>query len=119
MTIGIDLGTANVLVYVKGKGIIIRKPSVVAVSESHHIVAVGEDVRFHAHPFVTGPFNGISSIGNFRRNAADDDPLSGVNRLLLFPGDCLFTGFPSHCISSPVQSDCPCGRPLSPPRLVI
>lgn len=29
--IGIDLGTANTLVYMKGKGIIIREPSVVAV----------------------------------------------------------------------------------------
>jgi rod shape-determining protein MreB len=43
--IGIDLGTANVLVYVKGKGIVIREPSVVAVSESHHILAVGEEAR--------------------------------------------------------------------------
>ncbi|HEY8818570.1 MAG TPA: rod shape-determining protein, partial [Candidatus Limnocylindrales bacterium] len=32
MKIGIDLGTANILVYVKGKGIIITEPSVVAVS---------------------------------------------------------------------------------------
>ena len=45
MKIGIDLGTANVLVYVKGKGIVIREPSVVAVSERHHIVAVGEEAR--------------------------------------------------------------------------
>jgi len=45
MKIGIDLGTANVLVYVTGKGIIIREPSVVAVSESHHILAVGEEAR--------------------------------------------------------------------------
>jgi rod shape-determining protein MreB len=45
MKIGIDLGTANVLVYVTGKGIVIREPSVVAVSESHHIVAVGEEAR--------------------------------------------------------------------------
>ena len=33
------------LVYVKGKGIVIREPSVVAVSESHHILAVGEEAR--------------------------------------------------------------------------
>ena len=33
MKIGIDLGTANVLVYVKGKGIAITEPSVVAVSD--------------------------------------------------------------------------------------
>jgi rod shape-determining protein MreB and related proteins len=45
MKIGIDLGTANVLVYVKGKGIVIQEPSVVAVSEDNHIVAVGEDAR--------------------------------------------------------------------------
>ena len=32
MKIGIDLGTANVLVYVKGKGIVIQEPSVVAVA---------------------------------------------------------------------------------------
>ncbi len=45
MKIGIDLGTANVLVYVKGKGIVIREPSVVAISETNHIVAVGEEAR--------------------------------------------------------------------------
>ena len=43
MKIGIDLGTANVLVYVKGKGVVIREPSVVAVSEDNVIVAVGEE----------------------------------------------------------------------------
>jgi len=45
MKIGIDLGTANVLVYVKGKGIVIREPSVVAVSDDNMIVAVGEEAR--------------------------------------------------------------------------
>jgi rod shape-determining protein MreB len=45
MKIGIDLGTANVLVYVKGKGIVIQEPSVVAVGEDNHIVAVGEEAR--------------------------------------------------------------------------
>ena len=45
MKIGIDLGTANVLVYVKGKGMVIREPSVVAVSEDNMIVAVGEEAR--------------------------------------------------------------------------
>lgn len=38
-----DLGTASVLVYIKGKGIVLREPSVVAVDEySHTILAVGE-----------------------------------------------------------------------------
>jgi rod shape-determining protein MreB and related proteins len=45
MKIGIDLGTANVLVYVKGRGIVIQEPSVVAVSDDSRIVAVGEEAR--------------------------------------------------------------------------
>ncbi len=44
--IGIDLGTANVLIYVKGQGIVLDEPSVVALdSESKRIVAVGREAR--------------------------------------------------------------------------
>jgi rod shape-determining protein MreB len=44
--IGVDLGTANVLVYVKGRGIVINEPSVVAVaSRDNSIVAVGSEAR--------------------------------------------------------------------------
>ncbi|HEY8344143.1 MAG TPA: rod shape-determining protein [Bacillota bacterium] len=44
--IGIDLGTANVLVYVRGKGILIREPSVVAMEkDTNKILAVGEEAR--------------------------------------------------------------------------
>jgi len=46
--IAIDLGTANTLVYVKGKGIIMREPSVVAVdikSENQKVVAVGSEAK--------------------------------------------------------------------------
>lgn len=43
---GIDLGTANTLVYVKGKGIIIREPSVVALKEKDRkILAVGNEAK--------------------------------------------------------------------------
>ncbi|WP_026174214.1 rod shape-determining protein [Effusibacillus pohliae] len=43
---GIDLGTANTLVYVKGKGIIVREPSVVAIrTDSGAIEAVGEQAK--------------------------------------------------------------------------
>jgi rod shape-determining protein MreB and related proteins len=45
MKIGIDLGTANVIVYAQGKGIVITEPSVVAVGEDNRIVAVGEEAR--------------------------------------------------------------------------
>ncbi len=44
--IGIDLGTATVLVYVKGKGIVLREPSVVAIDRNTNaILAVGEEAR--------------------------------------------------------------------------
>lgn len=44
--IGIDLGTANTLVYVRGKGIIINEPSVVAVNQkTGRVVAVGTDAK--------------------------------------------------------------------------
>jgi rod shape-determining protein MreB len=46
MKIGIDLGTANILVYVQGKGVVLNEPSVVAISEDdNRLVAVGEEAR--------------------------------------------------------------------------
>ena len=45
-TIGIDLGTANTLVYAKGRGIILREPSVVAVeAKTKNVVAVGSEAK--------------------------------------------------------------------------
>ena len=44
--VGIDLGTANTLVYVKDKGIVLREPSVVAIrSDSRDVVAVGLEAK--------------------------------------------------------------------------
>ncbi|MBC8136286.1 MAG: rod shape-determining protein [Fibrella sp.] len=43
---GIDLGTANTLVYVRGRGILIREPSVVALNvHTHEILKVGEEAK--------------------------------------------------------------------------
>ncbi|ABO51058.1 rod shape-determining protein MreB [Desulforamulus reducens MI-1] len=43
---GIDLGTANSLVYLKGKGIVLREPSVVAIQrETGQVLAVGEEAK--------------------------------------------------------------------------
>ncbi|MGQ9778796.1 MAG: rod shape-determining protein [Bacillota bacterium] len=43
---GIDLGTANTLVYVKGKGIVLQEPSVVAIArETNELVAVGTEAQ--------------------------------------------------------------------------
>ena len=46
--IGIDLGTANTLVYVKGRGIVLDEPSVVAIAEvrgKSQVLAVGEEAK--------------------------------------------------------------------------
>ncbi|OZB93367.1 rod shape-determining protein [Paenibacillus sp. XY044] len=44
--IGIDLGTANVLIHVKGRGVVLNEPSVVTIeSETKRVLAVGEEAR--------------------------------------------------------------------------
>ena len=44
--IGIDLGTATVLIYIRGKGVVLREPSVVALDkDNNRILAVGEDAK--------------------------------------------------------------------------
>ena len=44
--IGIDLGTASVLVYVKGKGVVLREPSIVAIdTRTNHIIKVGREAQ--------------------------------------------------------------------------
>src|SRR5579872_6714420 len=44
--IGIDLGTANTLVYVRGKGIVINEPSVVAINQkTKQILAIGHEAQ--------------------------------------------------------------------------
>ena len=66
--IGIDLGTANVLVYVKGKGIVMNEPTIVALNKkTNQLVAVGNDAktmlgRTPAHIEVVRPLaNGVIS----------------------------------------------------------
>ena len=45
--IGIDLGTASVLVYIKGKGVVLKEPSVVAIDrDTKTVKAIGEEARF-------------------------------------------------------------------------
>ena len=44
--IGIDLGTANTLIYVKGKGIVVNEPSIIALEEeTDKVIAIGNDAR--------------------------------------------------------------------------
>ena len=45
--IGIDLGTASILVYIRGKGVVLKEPSVVAFDrDTNKIKAIGEDFLF-------------------------------------------------------------------------
>lgn len=66
--LGIDLGTANSLVYVKGKGIVLNEPSVVAMNQkTGHLLAVGREAkqmvgRTPAHIIAVRPLiNGVIS----------------------------------------------------------
>ena len=44
--IGIDLGTASVLVYIKGKGIVLKEPSVISIDKNTgQVLAVGDEAR--------------------------------------------------------------------------
>ena len=44
--IGIDLGTANVLIYIRGKGIVLNEPSIVAIdTETKRVIAVGSEAN--------------------------------------------------------------------------
>ncbi|TCO78810.1 rod shape-determining protein [Marinisporobacter balticus] len=46
MEVGIDLGTASILVYIKGRGIVLKEPSVVAIDKNtNKLLAVGEEAR--------------------------------------------------------------------------
>lgn len=44
--IGIDLGTANVLIHIKGRGVVLDEPAVVAIqSETKQVLEVGEEAH--------------------------------------------------------------------------
>ena len=67
--IGIDLGTSSVLVYVRGKGVVLKEPSVVAYdNDTNEILAVGEDAR---NMIGRTPGN-ISAVHPLRRGVISD-----------------------------------------------
>ncbi len=56
--LAMDLGTANTLIYMRGKGIVLNEPSVVAINQdTHQVIAVGQEARNiigrHGHRVVT------------------------------------------------------------------
>jgi len=73
--VAIDLGTCNTLVYVKGRGILVREPSMVAIKKSEHkVVAIGYEAREmlgKTHP-------DIEVIRPMRDGVIDDDEVAEV-----------------------------------------
>ncbi|TKJ41250.1 rod shape-determining protein [candidate division LCP-89 bacterium B3_LCP] len=73
--IAIDLGTANTLVYVKGKGIMVREPSIVAISATDHkAIAIGHEARA-----MMGKTHGeIQVVRPMKDGVIDDDEIAEV-----------------------------------------
>ena len=66
--IGIDLGTASILVYIRGKGVVLKEPSVVAFDrDTNKIKAIGEDARL--------------MLGRTPGNIVDASSNSGIHRI--------------------------------------
>jgi len=100
--IGIDLGTANTLVFVKGKGIVIREPSVVAVDQKKNpprVMAVGAEAKdmigrtpgsiVAVRPLKDGviaDFNiAADMLKAFIRRAMNNSPFTRANVLICIP----------------------------------
>ena len=65
--IGIDLGTASILVYIKGKGVVLKEPSVVAIDrDTNKIMAIGEEARLMIGR-TPGNIVAVSSSGRYLR----------------------------------------------------
>lgn len=73
--IGIDLGTSNVFIYMRGKGIILKEPSVVAIDrDSRKVLAIGDDAQ---RMLGRTPSN-ILAVQPLRQGAISDFELTGI-----------------------------------------
>ncbi|MBQ7845697.1 MAG: rod shape-determining protein [Clostridia bacterium] len=73
--IGIDLGTSNVLIYMKGKGIVLREPAVVAIErESKKVLAVGND----AYRMIGRTPNNVLAVRPLRQGTVADFELTST-----------------------------------------
>ncbi len=66
--IGIDLGTANIIIYLSGQGVVLNEPSVVAVNENYEVVAIGEEAK----TMVGRTHNNIKTIRPLREGVISD-----------------------------------------------
>lgn len=73
--IGVDLGTSNVLIYMKGKGIVLREPAVVAIErESKKVLAVGSD----AYRMIGRTPSNVMAVRPLRQGTVADFDLTGT-----------------------------------------
>jgi len=73
--LGIDLGTSNVLIYMKGKGIVLREPAVVAIErQSKHVLAVGSD----AYKMIGRTPGNILAVRPLRQGVSSDFELTNT-----------------------------------------
>ncbi|MBZ0264441.1 rod shape-determining protein [bacterium] len=73
--IAMDLGTANTLVYVKGRGIVVREPSVVAIrKDDNRVVAIGREAR----DMLGKTHSNIEVIRPMRHGVIDDDEVAEI-----------------------------------------
>ena len=92
MDIGIDLGTANVLVYVKRRGVVLKEPSVVAVNrDTNQVLAIGEEAR----QMIGRTPGNIVAIRPLRGGVIADYDITENAALLHRQG-----GWAQHCLSS-------------------
>ena len=74
--IAIDLGTANSLVYVQGKGIVLKEPTVVAItSDDNKVIAVGNEAKERAEASATEYREAIArmeEIGNAAKATVEE-----------------------------------------------
>ncbi len=99
--IAVDLGTANTLVYVKGEGIVIREPSVVAVNQkTNQILAIGKEAkkmvgRTPSHIVATKPLlNGVISDFEVAEQMLKYFVQASYNGKAVFPKPRLIIGIP-------------------------
>lgn len=73
--LGIDLGTSNVLIYMKGKGIVLREPAVVAIERTtKHVLAVGSD----AYKMIGRTPGNVLAVRPLRQGVSSDFELTNT-----------------------------------------
>ena len=83
--LGIDLGTASILVYVRGKGVVLKEPSVVAFDrDTNKIKAIGEEARL-----MLGRTPGnIVAVRPLRKGVISDYTDHGADAEIFYPESC-------------------------------